>query len=83
MFLIKNILKEGDALVSLLFNFALDYAIWTVQVNQDGTPLLCSVTVLLGTVVSCDGVTWHSCVVCLWYMTKMYYNGAVWHSCFV
>jgi hypothetical protein len=35
-FVIRNGLKQGDALSPLLLNFALENAIWTVQVNQDG-----------------------------------------------
>jgi len=39
MFPIKNGLKQGDAFLPLLFNFALDYAIKSIQVNQDGLKL--------------------------------------------
>ena len=36
MFPIRNVLKQGDALSPLLFNFALEYAISRVHLSQDG-----------------------------------------------
>jgi len=39
MFLITNGLKQGDSLLPLFFNFAVEYAIRRVQVNQDGWKL--------------------------------------------
>ena len=39
MFPIRNGLKQGDALLPLLFNCCLEYAIRRVQVNQDSLKL--------------------------------------------
>ena len=39
VFPIRNGFKEGDALSPLLLNFALEYPIKRVQVNQDGLQL--------------------------------------------
>jgi len=38
-FPIRNGLKQGDVLRPLLYNFALQYVIRTVQINQDGLKL--------------------------------------------
>ena len=39
VFSIKKGLKQGDALLPLLFKSVLEYAIWTVRVKQDGLKL--------------------------------------------
>jgi len=39
MFHVKNGLKQGDALLPLLFSFPSEYVIRRVQVNQDGLKL--------------------------------------------
>jgi hypothetical protein len=39
MFSIKNGLKQGDASSLMLFNFAVEYAIINIRVNQEGSKL--------------------------------------------
>jgi len=41
IFPIRNGLKQGDALLPLLFDFALKYAIRRVQVKKNGMKLNC------------------------------------------
>jgi len=40
MFPVRNGLKQGDDLLPLLFNFAVEYTIRRVQVNQDDLHLI-------------------------------------------
>ena len=44
MFPIRNGLKQGDALSPLLFNFALGYAIRSLQANKDGFKLMVNIS---------------------------------------
>jgi len=44
IFPIRDVLKQGDALLPLLFYFALKYAIRRVQVKKDGMKLNCLIS---------------------------------------
>jgi len=57
MFPINNNLKQGDALSSLLFNIAVEYAIKRFHVNQDGLKLngTCQILVYADSVNILDG----------------------------
>jgi len=47
MFPVKNSLKQGDALSTFLFNFALDHAITGVKVNENSLKLNVTRTLLV------------------------------------
>ena len=46
-FHIRNSLKQGDVLKPFLFNFTLECAISSIQVNQEGFKLNCTLQVLV------------------------------------
>jgi len=60
MFPIGNGLQQGDALSSLLFNFALQYAIRRVQVNQDGLKLNGTHQIVVYVDVNILGASFHT-----------------------